>query len=142
MELRILLVQADGIIQKVEKMLLENQDAKVDIAINGNIAVQKASESLYDVIVVDPDLEYGFDGFEVILAIRNHTINTKAQFIIVTSYKIPSYALKAIELNINWYIIRPMTTSIVKAAIHWITEQKEREPCFIVHNRHLLKPFK
>lgn len=135
---RLLLIEPDGLIQRFEQLLWRSQQAEVDIAINGDRALELANRHLYDVVVVNPELEDGFDGFEAILAIKHHTINHQVPFMLVTSNETLSYLSQAIELDINWYMIRPLNKAITRAAMNWIKEPKPRPSCLIVHNRHLI----
>lgn len=135
---RLLLIEPDGLIQQVEQLLWTNQKVQVDIAVNGDRALELAYRQFYDVIVVNPELEDGFDGFEAMLAIKNHTLNQNVPFIMVTSNETLAYLIKAVECDVNWYLVRPLTKAIARAVIKSIKQKEARTPCFIIHNRHLI----
>lgn len=139
MKAHLLMIQPNGLFQTVERFLWASQKVQVDIAINGDRAIEMANRQLYDVIVVDSELEDGFDGFEVIQAIRNFTLNQHAPFLMVTSNETLNHLMKAIELNVSWYCVRPLTKGIARAAIHSINDKDKKAPCLIVHNRHLIE---
>ncbi|KTD32156.1 Response regulator receiver [Legionella nautarum] len=135
---RLLLIEPEGLIQQAERLLWSAQKVQVDIAINGDKALELALSQLYDVIVVNPELEYGFDGFETILAIKNHTLNQNVPFMMVTSNETLANVSKAIECDVSWYLLRPLTQAIARAVIKSIQQKEARTPCFIIHNRHLI----
>lgn len=65
-----MLVEDDVIVQRVHQLMLSKLGCEVDIAGNGELALQKARDNDYEMIFVDiglPDIA----GFEVIKGIRN-----------------------------------------------------------------------
>ena len=85
--LRILLVEDDRMNQFVMSQFFKKWNARVDIAENGRIAIEKLSEKAFDLVLMDVHMPV-MDGFEATQLIRNTLSN-------VLDHQIPIIALTA-----------------------------------------------
>jgi len=109
--LHVLYVENDLSLQKSTRELFSNYFKSVDVAINGQeglekyLAFKKDNDIYYDLIITDinmPKLN-GIEMSEKILA-----INSIQSIIIITAHNENEYLSRAIELEVNGFISKPM----------------------------------
>jgi len=80
---------------------------KVYIAPNGELAYQIFQENHIDAVLVDIELPK-MNGIELIRKIRK--VDNKVSVIIISAYTKTDYLLDSIELNLDKYIVKPLTS--------------------------------
>ena len=80
---------------------------KVYIAPNGELAYQIFQENHIDALLVDIELPK-MNGIELIKKIRK--VDNKVSVIIISAYTKTDYLLDSIELNLDKYIVKPLTS--------------------------------
>ena len=108
-KLKILLAEDQLINQKIVVQLLARKGWEVVTAVNGSEALQRAHESLYDLILMDvmmPEM----DGFDATRAIRNDTNgkNRSTPIIALTANAMKGDREKCIEAGMDDYVSKPL----------------------------------
>lgn len=101
-----------------EKMLKSLGITKVDMAFNGNEGVRKASEKLYDIILMDlqmPDIS-GFEASKQITSIYENEIE-KPLIIALTANAMKNSREECIEAGMIDYILKPIRTETLKEVL-------------------------
>lgn len=102
---KILLAEDNKINQFVVAKFLRKWNIEVDIADNGNIAVEKAKNNFYDLILMDlqmPEL----DGYNATIAIRN-IIGHKIPIIGLTASAADEILVNVMDVGMNDCVIKP-----------------------------------
>ncbi|WP_413380385.1 response regulator [Alkalihalobacillus sp. 1P02AB] len=104
-EARILVVDDEDRIRRLLKMYLERENYQVEEAENGEIALQKALEQDYDLILLDLMMP-GMDGLEVCLELRK----TKATPVMMLTAKgEEANRVQGFEAGTDDYIVKPFS---------------------------------
>lgn len=107
-QIRVLLVEDTPIAQHVLKAVLVKEGCAVDIAADGIIALDKAMNHPYDLILMDIGLGDGPDGFDVTVNIKAHSLFNKITPIYaVTAHNEPEYEEKALSVGMVGYFNKP-----------------------------------
>ena len=118
--MKILVVEDTLIAQMVIKSMLTDEGCEVDMAVDGNKALEKANENQYDVILMDIGLGAGPDGFEATANIKSKSkLNKTTPIMAVTSHEQEEYKQKAIKYGMDGYFNKPFTRENVKAVIEY-----------------------
>ena len=102
---KILVVDDDENIRNTMKAILEDEGYIVDLAADGNEAVQKTKKSAYNIALLDirlPDME----GVELLKLIKDTVPRTRK--IMVTGYPSMQNAISALNKNADAYLIKPI----------------------------------
>jgi DNA-binding NtrC family response regulator len=121
---RILIIDDDENITKVEAEILEDQGYSVDIAGTGTEAIKKTQKNHYDLMLVDiklPDME----GIEILNKIRDST--PKIRKIMVTGYPTLQNAVAAVNRGADAYITKPFDVEKMLAIIKEQIEKQKQE---------------
>jgi signal transduction histidine kinase len=102
---KILLVEDNEINQEVMLSLLKQSQLDIDLAQNGQIAVEKAKQNNYKLILMDIQMPI-MDGYEATKEIRNLNINTP--IIALTANTMKEHFDKAQEIGMNSYLSKPI----------------------------------
>lgn len=89
---------------------LKNKNYNIDDAENGEIAVRKAKEKEYDIILMDMQMPV-MDGFEATMAIREYEksqAGKRAAIIALTAYAFKEILDRTIESGCDYYIVKPV----------------------------------
>ncbi len=121
--LRILLVEDNIDNQNLGKKLLENAGYDVDIAENGEVAVESARKSHYDLILMDVQMPV-MDGFsatkEIRIWERQHSLK-HTPIIALTAHAMEGYRNKCIENEMDDYITKPLKKKILLETVEkWV----------------------
>ncbi len=103
---RILVIDDDPVIRKSHEAVLKEDGYLVDVAENGQEAIEKSRAKLYNLALVDlrlPDM----DGIELLRALREGV--PKMVKIIITGYPSLENAIAAVNRNTDGYIVKPYT---------------------------------
>ncbi|MCX6294846.1 MAG: ATP-binding protein [Bacteroidetes bacterium] len=106
--LRILLAEDNVMNQLLAKKILNKWSVELDIADNGEIAIQKILETDYDIILMDIQMPI-MDGYETTRHIRTIISGPKSQtpIIAMTAHALVGEAEKCIAIGMNDYISKP-----------------------------------
>jgi CheY-like chemotaxis protein len=119
--IRVLLVEDTLIAQTVVKSQMIEQGCEVDIAPDGLVALEKAIENDYDLILMDIGLGDGPDGFEVTALIRDESAhNETTPVVAITSHGEADYKEKAMVAGIDRYLKKPFTHVDAKLIVHYV----------------------
>ncbi len=106
--LRILLAEDNAMNQLLAKKILNKWSIELDIADNGEIAIQKILQADYDIILMDIQMPI-MDGYETTRHIRTKIPSPKSQtpIIAMTAHAVVGEAEKCIAIGMNDYISKP-----------------------------------
>lgn len=108
-ESKIALIVDDNMVNiAVLKEMLKLESFKIEVAGNGNEAIQRLGvDPVIDIIFVDLMMP-GMDGFETIKLIRNNSTYEKTAVIAVTGMVGPEVEKKCIKLGFSGYLTKPI----------------------------------
>ncbi len=106
---RILVVDDENEVNSFISTLLETEGFNVDSAFSGQEAIEKVESEEYDLILLDIMME-DINGIEVGKIIREK-LNKKIPICIITASSDFSNALKAFDIGIEGYIVKPFDIS-------------------------------
>jgi signal transduction histidine kinase/BarA-like signal transduction histidine kinase len=102
---KILLVEDNEINQEIMLEFLKESNLDIDVANNGQIALQKAKKNSYELILMDIQMPI-MDGYEATKQIRNLNINTP--IIALTANTMKEHIDKACNVGMNEYLLKPI----------------------------------
>lgn len=115
MTLKILVVDDSKLVQEMLKdTILRHENVSVDLANNGNEAIEKVNEKNYDLVFLDI-LMPGRDGFEVMATVKTFSPNT--QFVVCSSADPQEIKEKVKELNVRYIIKKPFREEDIQTII-------------------------
>jgi len=121
---RILVVDDDENIRKVEVAILEDQGYTVESVGTAKEAIEKSRRKFYNVALIDirlPDME----GIELLTRFRETT--PKIRKIIVTGYPTLQNAVDAVNKGADAYIVKPFDVEKVLKTIQQQLSKQEEE---------------
>lgn len=111
--MRVLLVEDYQLAAKIADYILRSLDCEVDIAKNGEQALDKAISGEYDLILMDLGLP-DRDGYEVTKIIRQ-TKNTPVYAL--TAHTDQGHKDLAVEAGMNGFLIKPLEEDEVRQVL-------------------------
>ena len=124
---KILVVDDDENIRNTMKAILEDEGYLVDLAANGNDAIQKTKKSTYNIALLDirlPDME----GVELLKLIKDTFPRTRK--IMVTGYPSMQNAIAALNKNADAYLIKPIDIENLLSLVKEQLKLQENERAF------------
>jgi DNA-binding NtrC family response regulator len=121
---KILVVDDDENIRKVEVAILEDKGYLVEAVGTARDAIEKSKRKFYNVALIDirlPDME----GIELLTKIRDTT--PKMRKIIVTGYPTLQNAVDAVNKGADAYIVKPFDVEKVLGTIEQQLSKQEEE---------------
>jgi len=120
----ILLVEDNEINQQVAIELLERAGMKVDVAENGQIAVEKVNDKRYDIVLMDLQMPV-MDGFEASHAIRaDHTFDP-LPIIAMTANAMSGDRERCLDAGMQDHVAKPIDPpTLYRALVEWITPRE------------------
>ncbi len=112
MNKRILLVEDDVVNVSVIKIMLKKEFI-LDIARNGEKAIELASQNNYDLILMDINLGAGMNGLEVTKILKQMNKYARTPIIATTAYAMQGDEERFIETGCTDYISKPFTKEIL-----------------------------
>jgi PAS domain S-box-containing protein len=122
-DLRILLVEDNIDNQNLARRLLENADYSVEIAENGEEAVEAFKRYHYDLILMDIQMPVmdGFDASARIRRLEKKQGNKRTPIIALTAHAMKGYREKCLEHGMDDYITKPLKRHVLYETIkRWI----------------------
>jgi PAS domain S-box-containing protein len=117
---RILLVEDNEVNRKVATRLLAKLQVQVDIAVNGREAVQKATETAYDLILMDCQMPE-MDGYEATRTLRRQGVQTP--IIALTANALEGDREKCLACGMNDYLSKPIQADKLRETLaKWLCQ--------------------
>lgn len=129
---KVLVVEDNNINQLVVKYTLLKLGIEIEIAVDGNEAIQKITSNNYDLILMDIQLPE-MSGYDVTRYIRNQ-MNNQIPIIAMTALGINGQDEKCAECGMNGYISKPFSVESLHAAISKVYQS----PMLTSHNDHII----
>ena len=110
-EIKILLVEDEPIAQKMAKMILEELNCELDLAANGDEAIELFLKQAYDLILMDiglPDKD-GISVTSEIRAIENKASLVPTPIVGLSVHTAKTARAQAMEAGMNGYFVKPIT---------------------------------
>jgi signal transduction histidine kinase/DNA-binding response OmpR family regulator len=121
---RILLVEDNELNVQVAVELLEEWGFFIDVAENGKIAVNKANENIYDLILMDMQMPI-MDGVTAAKEIRKNIDYASIPIIAMTANVLNSDRDKCMKAGMNDYISKPIEPNqLFSTLLSWIPHRK------------------
>lgn len=120
----ILIVEDTPIAQIIVKTHMEKHGCLVDLALDSDTAISKASHMTYDLILMDIGLGEGPDGFETTSIIKQKSsLNTNTPVMAVTAHDEPEYNVRAKEVGMVGYFSKPFQADDAKKIMHHLNQR-------------------
>lgn len=108
----ILIVDDAATVRMYHRDILEEAGYKVDEAINGIEALEKALITPYDLYLVDVNMPI-LDGYSFIRELREHADIPQAPAVMISTEAKANDQIKAFEAGANLYIVKPTRPEIL-----------------------------
>src|SRR5690554_4905071 len=120
-KINVLLVEDTLVAQIIARKHIESQGGEVDLAQDGQSALQKAMSNQYDLILMDIGLGDGPDGFEVARQISSQPgINCNTTIVALTAHVGEDEINKAEKAGMELYYTKPLKPENVSEIIAYI----------------------
>ncbi|MFO7576419.1 MAG: response regulator [Pelovirga sp.] len=122
MQKKILIVEDEESLLKLESILLSTKGYMVQGVASGLAALKAIGENLPDLVLLDvmlPEL----DGFEVCQQIKSNPQTRHIPVILLTARKSPEDVARGREVGADQYMTKPFKSSMVIAAIERLLNQ-------------------
>lgn len=116
MQKKILIVEDEESLLKLESILLTTKGFVVQGVANGDAALEAIAEAPPDLVLLDVMLP-GLDGFEVCHQIKSNPQTRQIPVILLTAKKSPEDLARGKAVGADQYITKPFKSSMVVAAI-------------------------
>lgn len=113
---RVLVVDDNSIAQKIAAHALRRQSFEVECASEGKLAFQAASQSHFDVILMDLQMP-GWDGFETVEQIRRLPEYRETPIIAVTANCSDDYRARSARCGMQDFLAKPVRTRDLVQAV-------------------------
>ena len=128
---RVLLAEDNPVNQKIVLRLLEKAGLSTDVVGNGALAVQAATGTAYDLILMDCQMPE-MDGFEATAEIRRIEGSARHTTICaLTAHAMAGDRERCLEAGMDDYISKPLTTSILHEKIAYWIYSRHSSPCAV-----------
>ncbi|MBT9520245.1 MAG: PAS domain S-box protein [Dechloromonas sp.] len=118
---RILLVEDNAINQEVALELLRGVGLQADLAVNGEKAVKMASETAYDLILMDIQMPV-MDGLTATRLIRQSPAGRRVPILAMTANAFGEDRQRCLEAGMNDHVAKPVNPgSLYVTLIKWLT---------------------
>lgn len=121
---RVLLVEDNEINQMVAEELLKDMGIVVEIASDGQQAVEKVSPGAYDAVLMDIQMP-GMDGYQATMQIRRDPgcSSGKLPIIAMTAHALTGEREKALQAGLDDYLTKPIDLAeLRKMMVRWLGE--------------------
>ena len=122
--LRILLAEDNPVNQKVEMRLLQKMGHQVDLARNGEQAVEAARETEYDAVLMDCQMPK-MDGYTASAAIRRLPGRGTLPIIALTAHAMAEDRQRCLDAGMDDYLSKPISTERLYHSLATITERDQ-----------------
>jgi CheY-like chemotaxis protein len=124
---RVLLTEDNTTNQRLARALLERLGCQVDVADNGQVAVQRVSPGMYDLVLMDCQMPE-MDGWEATRALRVKLQGTPhLPIIALTAGALSGDRERCIEAGMDDYLTKPIRREDLHAMLHrWLHSTPEQ----------------
>jgi CheY-like chemotaxis protein len=119
---RVLVVDDNAVAQTIASHALRRQSFEVECASDGKLALQAASKSQFDVILMDLQMP-GWDGFETAEQIRGLPGYRETPIIAVTANCSDDYRARSVSCGMQDFIAKPVRTRDLVQAVEKFLER-------------------
>jgi signal transduction histidine kinase/CheY-like chemotaxis protein len=119
--LKILLAEDNDINIKIAQKIISQWGVTIDVAKNGQIAIEKHRQQQYDLILMDLSMPT-LDGYEATKLIRR--IDLSIPIIALTASSSVGYLERALAIGINEYIIKPFSPKDLNRKLYKYYKEK------------------
>jgi len=120
-EEKILIVDDEEIMRSFLLDVFVDEGYDLDLAANGEEALEKISQNKYQLIITDIRMP-GVDGTEVLRKAKE--VNPKTEVIIITGYATPQIKQKCQRLGAAYYIAKPFQINQIRALVNKLVRGK------------------
>ncbi len=132
-KLDILYVEDDKALLQETSNILEKIFKRVETARSGAEGLLKFTQNHYDLVITDiemPDL----NGLEMSQKIKE--IDSQVPIVVISAYSNSSYLIEAINIGINYYVLKPILLPQLLSTLHSVVEVIEnRRVAFECHQK-------
>ncbi|GAA6205838.1 response regulator [Thalassotalea sp. SU-HH00458] len=123
----ILLVEDNELNQQVVLGFLEETHAKIDIAENGKIALDKLAEKTYDIVFMDLQMPV-MDGITATQEIRRQIKFAKLPIIAMTAHAMQEELQKCLDVGMNDYFTKPIDPNALFLLLSkWLVNESNKQ---------------
>ncbi len=116
----ILLVDDNGINQKVARDILKKAGCTIDIASNGLEAIEKVKKNTYDLILMDIQMPV-MDGIEATTEIKKLKLKKLPPIVAMTAYSMKEDKARFINAGMDDYLSKPIRSeSLITKIVEWL----------------------
>jgi len=117
---RILLAEDEPLNQEITRFQLEETGLRVDIAADGEQALQQAREQVYDLILMDMQMPV-MNGVEATRAIRWNSLNTTTPILAMTANAYQEDRQTCFDAGMNDHLPKPVEPDhLYNTLLHWL----------------------
>jgi len=117
-KIKVLVVEDHAVAKKIALAILGALNCQVDMASDGDEALELFAKNRYQLILVDLGLP-SMDGFELTQKIQTMKAATqKLAIVALTAHCNNDYKKRCLELGMNAFLSKPLTTEIAKAMLN------------------------
>ena len=114
--LKILLVEDNPMNIKLVSILLFQHDLKLQLAQNGDEAIEKIKENYFDIILMDIEMPV-MNGYQATTIIRER-LKSNVPIIAMTAHNRNGEREKCLELGMNAYLTKPIDEELLFSIMH------------------------
>ena len=120
---RMLVVEDNPVNQRLAMILLERTGARVDVAANGQEAVDMVRQFPYDAVMMDCLMPV-MDGYSATAAIRGEPGGHEIPIIAMTANAMQGDREKCLQAGMNDYVPKPINAAeVLRVLKHWVHEK-------------------
>jgi len=132
-KLNILYVEDDVALLKETRTILEKIFKSVDVARNGAEGFFKFTQKRYDLVITDIEMPE-LNGLAMSTKIKE--LDSQVPIIVISAYSNSSYLIEAINIGINYYVLKPILLPQLLSTLHSVVELIEnRRVAFECHEK-------
>jgi len=119
---RILLVEDNELNQEVAAEMLKDAGFVVEVAVDGQVALEKVQQSPYDIVLMDVQMPV-MDGVTATLEIRKLPKFRQLPIVAMTANALAGDRERCLEAGMNDYVPKPVTLDSVREALkRWLPQ--------------------
>lgn len=123
---RILIIEDEKEIADLIAYTLQKENFQVDIALNGNEALNKLKDNIYDLLILDLMLPY-VQGLEICKFVRSNPAMKNAGIIIVTARAEEFDRIIGLEMGADDYVTKPFSPRELMARVKAVLRRIKTE---------------
>ena len=117
---RALVVEDNLVNQTIAVRLLEKLGCSVDCVLDGETAVARCSEEIYEFIFMDCQMP-GMDGYQATALIRNNTRNARTPILALTAHALAADRERCLQAGMDDYLTKPLRAAeLADILARWI----------------------